>query len=147
MWHTADQSIVLSTKLVDGIFPNYKHIIPKDNQYRATVNSSYMTEAMESIRKIRKKNLIVDITKEDIFILVNFNEYGETLGQVKKELSAVMQHTEPMQIGLNKRYLEEYVKACGKTYKHHHKMTFNSPNDPVEFWYGNNYFLVMPSRL
>ena len=96
-------STVLTSKLIDGTFPDYKRVIPTSNEKKLEVDAHVLGEAVDRVSTIsteRTRSVKLAIKKDAIVLSVNSPESGTATEEVSVSYSA-----EPMEIGFNARYL------------------------------------------
>jgi len=138
------------TRLIEGPYPNYEQVIPKDNDKFATADRNLLTQAL--------RRMAVVASDQTHRVRLSFNNGSlrfsvETpdLGEAHEELEVDFQG-EPLEIGFNASYLLEVLKYMPTEDV---RMTFKAPEraatiEPVgkESEDVPQYFcLVMPLRL
>jgi DNA polymerase-3 subunit beta len=97
------------SRLVDGQFPNYKQVIPKDYSQKVVVSTKKL---IESLRRV------MIFTKEPSFkIVLNFSKNLLTmesktpeLGEASEEVIIESSSDEKIKIGINAQYLMDSIK-------------------------------------
>ena len=98
-----------SSVLIEGMFPNYKKVIPENQEFSLTVNREEMLSAL------RRVSLMVEKKSHRIYLGISsgkiavFSEEGE-LGTVNDEIPCKY-NGEEVKIALNYRYIEEPFKT------------------------------------
>lgn len=96
-------STVLTSKLIDGTFPDYKRVIPTANEKKLEVDGHVFAEAVDRVSTIsteRTRSVKLALGKDSIVLSVNSPESGTATEEVSVDYKA-----EPMEIGFNARYL------------------------------------------
>lgn len=96
-------STVLTSKLIDGTFPDYKRVIPTSNEKKLAVDGHPFAEAVDRVSTIsteRTRSVKLALGKNTIVLSVNSPESGTATEEVSVEYS-----DEPLEIGFNARYL------------------------------------------
>jgi len=96
-------STVLTSKLIDGTFPDYKRVIPTANEKKLSVDGHSLAEAVDRVSTIsteRTRSVKLALGKNSIVLSVNSPESGTATEEVSVSYGA-----EPMEIGFNARYL------------------------------------------
>jgi len=95
--------VILTSKLIDGTFPDYGRVIPKDNDKVMQVDGKRFAEAVDRVSTIS--------TEKSRAVKLNLDEGRLTLsvtnpdsGSATEELS-VSYSSAPLEIGFNARYL------------------------------------------
>ena len=94
---------VLTTKLIDGSFPDYARVIPKSNEKKLVINSKAFEAAVDRVATIAtERSRAVKMSLDDGRLQLAA-KHAET-GQGNEEIEAEY-GSEPMEIGFNARYL------------------------------------------
>jgi DNA polymerase-3 subunit beta len=136
------------SRLIEGPYPNYEQVIPRENDKQATVDKSAMAAAL------RRMSVVASDQTHRIRLAfsggnVKFSVQTPDLGEAQDEL-AVTYEGEPLEIGFNAMYLLEILKFMPTDEV---RFTFKAPeraatiepvgwNDPASYM-----ALVMPLRL
>ncbi len=136
------------SRLIEGPYPNYEQVIPRENDKVATVDKEAMAGAL------RRMSVVASDQTHRIRLAfssgaVKFSVQTPDLGEAQDEL-AVTYDGEPLEIGFNATYLLEILKFMPTDEV---RITFKAPeraatvepvgwNDPASFM-----ALVMPLRL
>lgn len=117
--------MVLTTKLIDGTFPDYQRVIPKGNDKEATVERLVLAGAADRVSTIsseRGRGVKIDLTEGEMTLTVNSPDAG-----VATEMVSVIYGDEEISIGFNARYLAE---ALGILEGEQVIMKLNDPGSP-----------------
>jgi DNA polymerase-3 subunit beta len=101
--------IVLTSRLIEGTYPNYEQVVPKDNEKEVLVDKVSFLKALRrtSIMSREKTNAIrLDLENEKI-TLISMNP---DIGEAREEISAQYKG-EQMTIGYNARYLMDILQS------------------------------------
>jgi len=136
------------TRLIEGPYPNYEQVIPKDNEKSAICDKASLTSAL--------KRMSVIASDQTHRIKLSFNagmlKFAVTtpdLGEAADELP-VRYDGDPLDIGFNAAYLLEILRYMPTE---EIKLTFKAPEraatiEPVDWKQKGEYLcLVMPLRL
>ena len=96
-------SVVITTKLIDGTFPDYNRVIPQANDRELTMDRASFASAVDRVSTIsseRGRAVKLAITQGQVMLSVN----NPDSGSASEEL-AVGYDSEAMDIGFNSRYL------------------------------------------
>jgi DNA polymerase-3 subunit beta len=96
-------SAVLTSKLIDGDFPDYERVIPKDNDKVMEVDSRLFAQAVDRVSTIsseRGRAVKLNIEADRVTLAVNNPDSGSATEEL-----AVSYNSEPIEIGFNARYL------------------------------------------
>ncbi len=112
-------SVVLTSKLIDGTFPDYERVIPKNNDKRLEVDTRLFAQAVDRVSTISsEKGRAVKLNIADDRVVLSVNNPDS--GSAEEEIAAGYE-AEPIDIGFNSRYL---MDIAGQ---------FNSDNAVFEF--------------
>jgi DNA polymerase-3 subunit beta len=139
---------VVYSRLIEGPYPNYEQVIPRENDKAATVDKAAMGAAL------RRMSVVASDQTHRIRLAFSggtakFSVQTPDLGEAQDEL-AVTYEGEPLEIGFNATYLLEILKYMPTDEV---RFTFKAPeraatvepvgwNDPASYM-----CLVMPLRL
>jgi len=103
-----DQTIIVM-RLVDGEFPDYNRVIPKNNDYTATISCDLFFHALRrmAVLSSEKSKGVKLLLKNDIMEISSSNP---ELGDAREELEVVYQGPE-ISIGFNARYLMDILQV------------------------------------
>lgn len=96
-------TVTLTSKLIDGTFPDYARVIPQSNDKELTVSNSDFMSAVDRVSTIaseRGRAVKLNVDGSKLVLSVN-NPDG---GSATEELG-VEYHASPLEIGFNARYL------------------------------------------
>ena len=136
------------SRLIEGPYPNYEQVIPRENDKAATVDKAAMAAAL------RRMSVVASDQTHRIRLAfaggtVKFSVQTPDLGEAQDEL-AVTYEGEPLEIGFNATYVLEILKYMPTD---EIRMTFKAPEraatiEPVGWDDPASYMaLVMPLRL
>jgi len=136
------------TRLIEGPYPNYEQVIPRENDKTATVDKMALAAAL------RRMSVVASDQTHRIRLAwsggtVKFSVQTPDLGEAQDEL-AVTYEGEPLEIGFNATYLLEILKYMPTDEV---RITFKAPEraatiEPVGWDDPASYLaLVMPLRL
>jgi DNA polymerase-3 subunit beta len=136
------------SRLIEGPYPNYEQVIPRENDKSATVDKAAMSAAL------RRMSVVASDQTHRIRLafssgLAKFSVQTPDLGEAQDEL-AVTYEGEPLEIGFNATYLLEVLKYMPTDEV---RFTFKAPErattiEPVGWDDPASYLaLVMPLRL
>ncbi len=94
---------VLTSKLIDGSFPEYARVIPKGNSKRLKVDNKAFSEAVDRVATVsaeRSRSVRLALDKDKVTLTVNNPDAG-----VATEDLAADYVDDSMEIGFNARYL------------------------------------------
>ena len=104
-----EPSVNLTTKLIDGTYPNYQQVIPKDSKETATLEREEFLAALrraEIMTSDKSSSVKLELGENKLLITANTPEVGEA-----KESLAVSHEGGEMAIAFNPQYLIESLRA------------------------------------
>jgi len=136
------------SRLIEGPYPNYEQVIPRENDKLATIDKAAMTAAL------RRMSIVASDQTHRIRLAftggtVRFSVQTPDLGEAQDELP-VTYEGEPLEIGFNAMYLLEILKYMPTDEV---RLSFKAPErattvEPVGWSDPASYMaLVMPLRL
>jgi len=96
-------NIVLTSKLIDGTFPDYERVIPQGNENALEVDSTLFAQAVDRVSTIsseRGRAVKLLIEKDKVVLSVNNPDSGSATEEVAASFDG-----EDLEIGFNARYL------------------------------------------
>ena len=134
---------ILISKLIDGKFPNYLQVIPKENQKKLEVDLKLFLNSVDRVASVsldKKDGVKFNLTKD----LLNLSVNNANSGDGKESLSVKFEHD--VDISFNSRYLIDVASQLdGDKIEIYFKDT-GSPaliKDPGDF---DSIFVVMPMK-
>ena len=134
---------ILISKLIDGKFPNYVQVIPKENQKKLEVDLKLFLDSVDRVASVsldKKDGVKFNLTKDVLNLSVNNTNSGDG----KESLSVKFDHD--LDISFNSRYLIDVASQLdGDKIEIYFKDT-GSPaliKDPADF---DSIFVVMPMK-
>lgn len=101
---------VLTSKLIEGTFPDYERVIPMDNDRQLIVNGRAFSEAVDRVSTIAsEKSRAVKLSLEPNLLRVNATNHD---GEDAQEDVSASYSAEVMEIGFNGGYLLDISGAC-----------------------------------
>lgn len=101
--------VTLVSKLIDGTFPDYKRVIPANNDKRATLDRDALASAADRVATISsERGRAVKLSFERGQLVLSV--VNPDMGEAREELEADYDST-PLEIGFNSRYLAEALAA------------------------------------
>ncbi|MBZ8132966.1 DNA polymerase III subunit beta [Afifella sp. IM 167] len=95
--------IVLTSKLIDGTFPDYERVIPSGNDKEMTVTKDIFKNAVDRVSTIssdRGRAVKLSLSDGKLVLTVNNPDSGSATDEIDVEYAG-----EPLEIGFNSRYL------------------------------------------
>jgi DNA polymerase-3 subunit beta len=101
--------IKLFVRLIDGVFPNYKDVIPKFNQKKVKIDRTLLLESLRraSIMSIdRFRGVRLEFQKNGLIVSSSNPDVGESEEKVPVDYTG-----ETLQVSFNSRYLIDILNA------------------------------------
>ncbi|MHC2090406.1 DNA polymerase III subunit beta [Methylobacterium sp. CM6244] len=99
--------LVLTSKLIDGTFPDYQRVIPAENGNRLTLARADFASALDRVKTVsggRGRAVKLDITEAGVTLSQHNPDSGDATDEVDGELDG-----KPLSIGFNGDYLAEIL--------------------------------------
>ncbi len=96
-------SVVLTSKLIDGTFPDYQRVIPTGNDKKLVIDRQTFAAAVDRVSTIsseRGRAVKLSIAEGQVTLAVNNPDSGSATEELAADYSA-----DPIEIGFNARYL------------------------------------------
>ena len=96
-------AVVLTSKLIDGTFPDYERVIPRANDKELKVDKADFERAVDRVSTIsadRGRAVKLSLSGDRMVLAVNNPDSGSATDEIPVDYSA-----EPLEIGFNSRYL------------------------------------------
>ncbi|MDR5652465.1 DNA polymerase III subunit beta [Ruixingdingia sedimenti] len=141
----ATPAITLTSKVIDGTFPDYTRVIPMGNARRLEVDAQEFARAVDRVATVsseRSRAVKMSLDEDRLVLSVN----APNSGAAEEEL-AVAYGDEPLEIGFNAKYL---LEIAGQVDRENAVFLFNSSGDPTLMREGNDtsaVYVVMPMRV
>ena len=141
----ATPAITLTSKVIDGTFPDYTRVIPQSNTRRLEVDASEFAQAVDRVSTVSsERSRAVKLALEEDRLVLSVN--APDSGAAEEEL-AVAYGDEKLEIGFNAKYLLEIASQVDRE---NAVFMFNSSADPTLMREGNDtsaVYVVMPMRV
>ena len=94
---------ILTTKLIDGSFPDYQRVIPRENLNKLIVSNSEFSKAIDRVSTVAmEKSRAVKLSLSNNLISLNVNSHD--VGNATEDLEIEYNH-DSLEIGFNSKYL------------------------------------------
>tara|TARA_B100000965_G_scaffold377606_1_gene371794 strand:+ start:1685 stop:2791 length:1107 start_codon:yes stop_codon:yes gene_type:complete len=93
----------LTSKLIDGSFPDYQRVIPKDNTNNMIVSTKEFKDAVDRVSTIsieKSRAVKLSLSKNNLILKVNSHDTGNASEELEVNFDG-----NPMEIGFNSKYL------------------------------------------
>jgi len=98
------------TKLINGKFPEYQRIIPKETNYNLTLPKATMIDSIKQITTISTDVKITFFEKT-----INFESLSNDNIEAKTEINFTTNFNEPFSIAINSKYLLDFLNAINSS--------------------------------
>ncbi|MBI1336697.1 MAG: DNA polymerase III subunit beta [Phycisphaera sp.] len=135
---------MLSTKLVEGNFPPYKDVIPRDNDKKATLDTQVLTSA------VRRAALLTNEESKGVRFAfkdqsLNLSSRAPEMGEAQIEVPMPKYQGDAVEIGFNPAYVLDALKVVDANEV---QIDLKAPNKPGILRTGNHFvYVVMPVNL
>jgi len=141
----ATPDITLTSKVIDGTFPDYTRVIPVGNTRKLEVDASDFAKAVDRVATVsseRSRAVKLQLDEDRLVLSVNAPDSGAA-----EEELAVAYADERLEIGFNAKYLLEIASQVDRE---NAVFMFNSSGDPTLMREGTDQsavYVVMPMRV
>ena len=141
----ATPTITLTSKVIDGTFPDYTRVIPTGNTRRLEVDAAEFARAVDRVATVsseRSRAVKLSLDEDRLVLSVTAPDSGAA-----EEELAVAYSDERLEIGFNAKYLLEIAQQVDRE---NAVFLFNSAGDPTLMREGNDtsaVYVVMPMRV
>lgn len=141
----ATPDVTMTSKVIDGTFPDYTRVIPSGNTRELRVDAADFARAVDRVATVSmEKSRAVKMTiSEDKLVL---SVTAPDSGSAEEEL-IVSYGDEPLEIGFNAKYL---LEISGQIERDNAVFMLNAPGDPALIREGDDrsaIYVVMPMRV
>lgn len=141
----ATPDITLTSKVIDGTFPDYTRVIPQGNTRKMEVDAGEFAKAVDRVATVsseRSRAVKLALDEDRLILSVNAPDSGAAEEEV-----AVAYGDERLEIGFNAKYLLEIASQVDRE---NAVFLFNSSGDPTLMREGSDttaVYVVMPMRV
>ncbi|MEM9046263.1 MAG: DNA polymerase III subunit beta [Pseudomonadota bacterium] len=137
--------LVLTSKVIDGVFPDYARVIPTGNTKRLEVDAVDFASAVDRVATVsqeRSRAVKMAMDQDRLTLSVNSPDAGSAAEEL-----GVAYPDEAMEIGFNAKYL---LEIAGQVDRENAVFMFNNSGDPTLVREGDDssaVYVVMPMRV
>lgn len=141
----ATPEITLTSKVIDGTFPDYTRVIPAGNTRRMEVDAGDFAKAVDLVATVsseRSRAVKMALDEDRLVLSVNAPDSGNAEAEL-----VVAYADEKLEIGFNAKYLLEIASQVDRE---NAVFMFSSPAEPTLMREGNDdsaIYVVMPMRV
>ena len=136
---------VLISKVIDGRFPDYDKVIPKENNKILEVKLNDFKNSIERVIAVsadRKEGLKISISKDSIQLSVNSPTSGDGVENIKAKFNS-----EDLSISFNSRYLTDIASQIENEFVIINLKDAGSPVLIKDFSDKNSFHVIMPMKI
>ncbi len=137
--------INLISKVIDGKFPDYQKVVPKENSKTLTVASSDFINSVERVASVsidRKEGVKLEISRDKLRLSVNSTNSGDG-----NEVVAAKYDGEEIAIGFNSKYL---IDIASEIEDKNLVFSLKNSTSPVLVFDNsdkNSFYVIMPMKI
>src|SRR5690606_12695453 len=138
-------SVVLTSKLIDGTFPDYQRVIPTGNDKQLVIDRQSFAAAVDRVSTIsseRGRAVKLAIAEGQLTLTVNNPDSGSATEELAADYSA-----EPLEIGFNARYLLDVAAQLAGSEAKFMLADAGSPTLIHDTSDENTLYVLMPMRV
>ena len=138
-------SVVLTSKLIDGTFPDYQRVIPTGNDKKLTIDRQTFAAAVDRVSTIsseRGRAVKLSIAEGQLTLAVNNPDSGSATEELAADYSS-----DPIEIGFNARYLLDVAAQLSGTNAEFMLADAGSPTLIRDNNDQNTLYVLMPMRV
>ena len=138
-------NIALISKVIDGKFPDYKKVVPTNNEKTLTTLSKDFIKAIERVASVsldRKEGVKLVLNKDNVQLSVNSANSGDGNEKIKAEFNS-----ENLTISFNSKYL---IDIASEIEDEKLKMNLKDGVSPVlieDLSDKNSFYVIMPMKI
>ena len=136
---------VLTSKLIDGRFPDYEQVIPVKNDKVVEIDGKKFSEAVDRVATVsteKTRSVKLALSKGRLVVSANSPDSGSASEEIEASYDA-----DELQIGFNSRYL---LDATGQVSGERIRLVFADSVSPTVMWDMNDstaLYVLMPMRV
>ena len=135
----------LISKVIDGKFPDYKKVVPINNEKSLKVSTKEFINSIERVASVSldgKEGVKLTINKDNVQLSVNSANSGEGNEKIKAEFNS-----DTLNISFNSKYL---IDIASEVEDKELKLSLKDPTSPVlveDIADKNCYYVIMPMKI
>lgn len=136
---------VLTSKLIDGSFPDYARVIPQSNEKKLVIDNKLFEAAVDRVATVsaeRSRSVKLSLGDDRLTLAVNHAETGQGNEELEASYAA-----DAMEVGFNAKYL---LDVAGQIEAAEAEFLFNDPASPALVLDPNDpaaRYVLMPLRV
>ena len=135
----------LISKVIDGKFPDYQKVVPKENNKTLTVSSSDFISSVERVASVsidRKEGVKLELSQNKLKLSVNSTNSGDG-----NEIVAAKYDGEDLAIGFNSKYLIDIASEIEDKNLTFSLKNSTSPVLVLDNTDKNSFYVIMPMKI
>ena len=136
---------ILTSKLIDGTFPDYQRVIPQENKNKLEVLTKDFKDAVDRVSTIsveKTRAVKLEINNNLLILKVNNSEIGNAIEELTIEFGG-----EKLEIGFNSKYLLDITNQIQGDKIHFSLSDSSSPALITDEQQEGTIFVLMPMRV
>ena len=137
--------LVLTSKLIDGTFPDYERVIPQNNDKMLEVDRRLFSQAVDRVSTVsaeKGRAIKLSINPDRVVLTVN----NPDSGTAEEELAATYS-SEPVDVGFNSQYLLDIASQLDGDTANFLLLDSGSPTIVTDTANTNVLYVLMPMRV
>lgn len=136
---------VMVSKLIDGTFPDYERVIPKQFQHQIQVDCQQLTQAVDRVSTVSTDKMRgIKMTLKNGKMILSATSTENDSG---REVIQVPFHAAPLEIGFNSKYLLDITQQIRTSIVDVALIDSNSPTVMRDESNNNALYVIMPMRV
>lgn len=141
----AGEDVVLTSKVIDGAFPDYTRVIPTGNNLKLEMDAGRFASAVDRVSTVsseRTRAVKMSLDADRLVLAVNSPDTGSATEELEVNYAG-----DPIEIGFNAKYLLEIAGQIDET---NAVFMFSDPGSPTLVREGDDdsaIYVVMPMRV
>jgi DNA polymerase-3 subunit beta len=103
--------VTLTSKLIDGTFPEYERVIPRGNDKVLTIGTKEIAAAVARVAAVTAEKgspVKLDVQRRLLIVSSSSEQHNSAREEIETEYAG-----EPVEVGFNSRYLSDTLAVCG----------------------------------
>lgn len=137
--------VYLTSRLIDGSFPDYEAIIPMQNEKTLRMSMAAFSEAVDRVATVsteKSRSVKLSINTNKIVLTASNSEFGSAVEELEVEYAAA-----PLELGFNARYLLDLSQQLNDVEAEFSMSDSATPVVVREVDNNDAFYLLMPMRV
>ncbi|MBN9412601.1 MAG: DNA polymerase III subunit beta [Candidatus Paracaedimonas acanthamoebae] len=137
--------VYLTSRLIDGSFPDYEAIIPTQNEKTLRMSMAAFSEAVDRVATVsteKSRSVKLSINTNKIVLTASNSEFGSAVEELEVEYAAA-----PLELGFNARYLLDLSQQLNDVEAEFSMSDSATPVVVREVDNNDAFYLLMPMRV